>query len=411
MCSEESFRIVEKMLLSNDEPCISAICIFLDKYMTRGKNTIQMSDRYPKFKAAVAQLTPSFLNREETVEIACKGIEEAGRNGARLIAFPESFIPGYPYWLWMEPPFSAARYFKDFFKNSVTVPSPSTKLLCQSARKAQCYVVMGMTLREGGTLYNAMLFIDDKGEIMGYRRKLVPTVVERTIWGRGDGSDLCVFDTELGKIGGLICGENNMYLVKYALLAKGEQIHIANFPGSPLKPMAGFTEAIDVILKSSAILGQIFVLNAINFVSKEMEQKIFDTDAKREEFYIHANNGGSSIFAPSGMYLAKPVLDEEMILYADIDMEMVISAKWASDCTGHYARPDVTQLLVNEERYVTYETRKTGLEIIRKEDDQELRTDLEKLAYEIDKSGTQVLKKQFAYFARKYGLQDVKSRG
>lgn len=368
-----------------------------------------MPDRYPKFKAAVAQLAPSFLNREETVEIACKGIEEAGRNGARLIAFPESFIPGYPYWLWMEPPFAAVRYFKDFFKNSVAVPSPSTKFLCQSARKAQCYVVMGMTLREGGTLYNAMLFIDDKGEIMGCRRKLVPTVVERTIWGRGDGSDLCVFDTELGKIGGLICGENNMYLVKYALLAKGEQIHVANFPGSPLKPMVGFTEAIDVILKSSAILGQIFVLNAINFVSTEMEKKIFDTDAKKE-FYMHANNGGSSIFAPGGVYLQKPVLDKEMILYADIDMEMIISAKWASDCTGHYARPDVTRLLINEERYITHEIRKTGFKLLKEEDDQGWRDDLEKLAREIEKSGLPALKKQFANIAKKYGLKDVKGK-
>jgi len=94
-----------------------------------------MPNSYPKFKAAVAQLAPSFLNREETVEIACKAIEEAGRNGARLIAFPESFIPCYPYWIWMEPPFAAARYFKDFFKNSVEVPSIATKLLCQSAKK------------------------------------------------------------------------------------------------------------------------------------------------------------------------------------------------------------------------------------------------------------------------------------
>lgn len=323
-----------------------------------------MPDSYPKFKAAVAQIAPSFLNREETVEISCKAIEEAGREGAKLIAFPESFIPGYPYWIWMEPPFAAARYFKDFFKNSVEVPSTSTKLLCQSAKKAGCYVVMGMTSREGGTLYNSMLFIDNKGEIMGYRRKLVPTVAERTIWGRGDGSDLCVYDTELGKIGGLICGENNMYLVKYALLAKGEQIHIANFPGSPLKPMVGFTEAIDLILRCSSILGQIFILNAINFVSEEMKKKIFDTDEKKK-FYADTNNGGSSIISPRGIYLAKPVLNKEMIVYADIDLEMIIEAKWASDCTGHYARPDITRLLINEEKYLTYETRKSAFDFER----------------------------------------------
>ena len=352
----------------------------------------------------MAQLAPSFLNREETVEIACNTIEEAGREGARLIAFPESFIPGYPYWIWMEPPFAAASYFKDFFKNSVEVPSTSTKLLCQSAKKAECHVVMGMSSREGGTLYNSMLFIDSKGEIVGYRRKLVPTVAERTIWGRGDGSDLCVYDTELGRIGGLICGENNMYLVKYALLAKGEQIHIANFPGTPLKPMVGFNEAIDVILRGHAILGQIFILNAINFVSKDMKKKIFDTDAKME-FYIDANNGGASIISPRGVHLAKPVLNKEMIVYAVIDSEMIIEAKWASDCTGHYARPDITRLLINEKKYLTYETRNSAFDFAREKNHQEFENDLKKLIDEIEKSGNKTLQKIFSNFVRKYAFK------
>jgi aliphatic nitrilase len=336
-----------------------------------------MADNYPKFKAAVAQIAPSFLNREETVEIACKSIEEAGREGARIIAFPESFIPGYPYWIWMEPPFAAARYFKDFFKNSVEVPSTSTKLLCQSAKKAHCHVVMGMSSREGGTLYNSMLFIDNRGELLGYRRKLVPTVAERTIWGRGDGSDLCVYHTALGKIGGLICGENNMYLVKYALLAKGEQIHIANFPGTPLKPMAGFNEAIDIILRGHAILGQIFILNAINFVSEEMKKKIFVTDTQKE-FYLDTNNGGASIISPRGIHLAEPVFNKEMIIYADLDLEMIIEAKWASDCIGHYARPDITRLLINEEKYLTFDTRKSAFDLAEEKQHQQCETDLKK---------------------------------
>ena len=360
-----------------------------------------MPDIYPKFKAAVAQIAPSFLNREETVEIACKAIEEAGREGARLIAFPESFIPGYPYWVWMDPPFTAARYFKDFFKNSVEVPSPATKLLCQSAKKADCYVVMGMTLREGGTLYNSMLFISNKGDIMGCRRKLVPTVAERTVWGRGDGSDLQVYDTELGKIGGLICGENNMYLVKYALLAKGEQIHIANFPGSPLKPMTGFNEAIDLILRCASTLGQIFILNAINFVSEEMKGKIFDTDAKKE-FYADTNNGGASIIAPRGTYLAKPVFNKELIVYAEIDLEMIIEAKWASDCTGHYARPDITRLLINEEKYLTHETSKSAFDYAGEENYREYDDDLKKIGDEIQKSNNKTLQNLFTNFLQKY---------
>jgi len=314
-----------------------------------------MPDTFPKFKAAVAQISPSFLNREETIEKACNTIAEAGGNGAKLIAFPESFIPGYPYWIWMETPFDSAKYFKDFFKNSVEVPSPATKQLCQAAKKADCHVVMGMSSREGGTLYNAMLFIDRTGEIIGYRRKLIPTVAERTVWGRGDGSDLRVYDTDVGKIGGLICGENNMFLVKYALLAKGEQIHISNYPGSPLKTMLGFNDAIELIMRSHAILGQVFILNAINVLNEETTKKVFDTDAKMQH-YFDTNNGGASIISPRGVYLAKPQMHKEMILYADIDMEMIIDAKWATDCVGHYARPDITKLVINEKRYNLYET-------------------------------------------------------
>lgn len=360
-----------------------------------------MPDSYPKFKAAVAQLAPSFLNREETVEIACHAIEEAGSKGARLIAFPESFIPGYPYWIWLEPPFAAARYFNDFFKNSVEVPSSSTKLLCQSAKKGNCHVVMGMTAREGGTLYNSMLFIDNKGAIMGYRRKLVPTVAERTIWGRGDGSDLSIYSTELGKIGGLICGENNMYLVKYALLAKGEQIHVANFPGTPLREMTGFNDAIDLILRSHAILGQIFILNAINYVSKDMQDKIFDSEEKRKS-YRNVNNGGASIISPRGTYLVEPVLNKEMIAYADIDLEMIVDAKWASDCTGHYARPDVTRLLINEERYAVYDVKESSSGFTEAADSKEFVDDLAELSDELEKSGNKTLQNLFSKFLRKH---------
>lgn len=363
-----------------------------------------MPDSYPKFKAAVAQISPSFLNREETVEIACKAIETAGKEGAKIIAFPESFVPGYPYWIWMETPFASAGYFKDFFKNSVEVPSTATKLLCQSAKKADCYVVMGMSLREGGTLYNSMLFINNDGEILGCRRKLVPTVAERTVWGRGDGSDLCLYDTELGKLGGLICGENNMFLVKYALLAKGEQLHIANFPGSPLKPMAGFNNAIDLILRSYAILGQIFILNAINFVSDQMKEKVFSTN-EQKRFYIDDNNGGASIISPRGTYLAKPILNKEMIVYADIDFEMIIDAKWASDCVGHYARPDITKLIINEEKYNPYQTTKTTFNFAGQRNYQEFEDDLKKLLNEIKRSENKTLQSLSANFTQKYALK------
>lgn len=362
-----------------------------------------MPDSYPKFKAAVAQLAPSYLNREETVEIACRAIEEAGREGARIIAFPESFIPGYPYWLWIEPAFDAVRYFGEFFKNSIEVPSPSTRSLCRSAKKANCYVVMGMTSREAGTLYNAMLFINNVGEIIGYRRKLVPTVVERAIWGRGDGSDISVYDTEMGKVGGLICGENNMQLVKYALICKGEQIHVSNFPSFPFINQEWFSEAVDITLRGAAIQGQIFILNSINFVSEAMKEKVFDTEAKKE-FYFDTNIGGSSIIAPNGVHLVKPVFNKEMILYTDIDMEMIIEAKWMVDSTGHYARPDITKLLLNEEKYVTHETMKSSLDLVREKNSQEFEDDLKELIRGIEKSQNRSLQNLSANFIQKYHL-------
>jgi nitrilase len=189
-----------------------------------------------------------------------------------------------------------------------------------------------------------------------------------------------------------------MYLVKYALLAKGEQIHVANFPGSPIKPMAGFNQAIDLILRCSAVLGQIFVLNAINYVSDEMIEMIFDSEAKKNAFYIDDNNGGASIISPRGTYLAKPVLNQEMIVYADIDLEMIIEAKWASDCTGHYARPDVTRLLINREKYVTCETTRPAFSMA----EGGCEDDLKRLGAEIEKSGNKTLQNLFSSFVEKY---------
>ena len=192
-----------------------------------------------------------------------------------------------------------------------------------------------------------------------------------------------------------------MFLVKYALLAKGEQVHVANFPGTPLKEMAGFNDAIDVILRSYAILGQIFILNAINYVSKEMLDTIFDSEQKRAS-YRKVNNGGASIISPRGTYLAEPVLDKEMIVYADIDLEMIIDAKWASDCIGHYARPDITRLVIHEEKYRTHETIPALLHSAHGEQSRTFADDLKKLTDAVEKSRDTNLKNLLTHFIREY---------
>lgn len=194
-----------------------------------------MREEYPRFRAAAVQAAPVFLDKEATIEKACRLIKEAADNGANLIVFPEAYIPTYPYWpKEIRGRSPGYRAFVKLFKNSVEIPSRDTDILCEAARKAAAYVVMGLNERDKelkGTLYNTCLFIDKTGRIMGKHRKLMPTYGERCVWGLGDGSDLKVFDTDYGRMGGLICGEHFMTLSRFALFAKGEQIHVAQWPG------------------------------------------------------------------------------------------------------------------------------------------------------------------------------------
>ena len=186
------------------------------------------------YRAAAVQAAPVFLNREATVEKAVRLIEEAGRGGARLVVFPESFIPAYPDWVWVIPPGRESVYNRlqaEFLANAVDIPGPATDRLADAARRAGAYVVMGVTERNteasGASLYNTLVFFSPEGTLLGKHRKLVPTGGERLVWARGDGSTLQVFDTPLGKIGALICWENYMPLARYALYAWGTQIYIA----------------------------------------------------------------------------------------------------------------------------------------------------------------------------------------
>ena len=188
-------------------------------------------DQYPRFKAAAVAASSVFLDREGTTEKVCELIAEAGRAGAKLTVFPEALIPGYPYWIWLMTPTQGAPFFVELYKNAVELNSPTVRKIGQAAHAADTHVVIGISEREGGTLYNTLLYLNNRGEVIGRHRKLQPTHVERTIWGWGDGRDLRVFDTELGKLSGLICWEHTMDLARYALIALGEQIHVAAWPG------------------------------------------------------------------------------------------------------------------------------------------------------------------------------------
>ncbi len=298
-----------------------------------------MSDTLPRFTAAAVQAAPVFMDRDATVEKACELISEAARAGARLIVFPETWIPGYPFWHTSQNVFSAQN-FAHLWKNSVEIPSPTTDRLCKAAKEARAHVVIGINERDvdtRGTLYNALVYLSPQGSVLHRHRKLVPTFTERTIWGFGDGSDLQVVETPLGRLAGLICWEHEMTLTKYALYAQGEQVHCAVWPAYTMQ-----NDHIDFGTRQYAFEGACFVVSACGIAAGKLPK----------QFGGHAieANGGTAIIGPNGKYLAGPIYDKEEILYAEIDIEAAIREKHSRDVGGHYARPDVFRLVVNTER-------------------------------------------------------------
>ena len=289
---------------------------------------------------AAAQMAPVFLDRDATVEKTCRAMVEAGRNGAQLVAFPETFVPGYPYWALVLDPLSTRHWNRRLFEQSVEIPSPATEALCGAAREAGVYAVVGLDEREGGTLYNTQLFIGPGGEIVGRRRKLVPTSQERMVWGRGDGRDLSIFDTPHGKLGALICYEHSNALYRYALIAQGEEIHVANWPGG----LPWINGIIDAAIRHYAFEAQAFVVNSTAVLTEEIIAALGSGGSVGR---LKQGGGYSAIVAPTGRFLAGPVEDQETILYADCDFGLIADMKMIVDSAGHYARPDVVRLVVN----------------------------------------------------------------
>lgn len=317
-----------------------------------------MRDYYPKFLAAAVQAASIFLDREATLEKACRLISEAAEHGARLIVFPEAWIPTFPYWpretfSHRQPKGEASLQAQvTLIKNAVEIPSESTQRLCQVAREADAYVMIGINERDtlsGGTLYNTQLYIDRSGKILGKHRKLVPTGTERVIWGRGDGSDLQVFTTDCGRIGGLICWENFMPLARAVLMAQGQQIHLTHFPGYVLGELdLPHVDSSQLFCRYYAFEGQVFVINAMGYLTPEM---VPDDFPLKKDMDLSGVRGGSVIISPTGKYLAGPVYDREAILYAEINLEEILEVKARIDTVGHYARWDVTRLQVNPNHY------------------------------------------------------------
>ena len=299
------------------------------------------------YKVAAVQIAPVFLDREKTIDKALRYLNDAAKAGAKLVVFPEALVPGYPDWVWSVP----ARedllddLYGELLENSVEIPGDATRRLCEAARAAGVFIVMGVNERNteasGGSLYNTLLFIDERGELVGRHRKLIPTGGERLMWGQGDGSTLQVYDTPIGKLSGLICWENYMPLARYAMYAWGSRIHVASTwdRGEP------WLSTVRHIAKE----GRVYVISSCQaFHRNDIPDRL-----GHKRYYpadrMWINAGDSAIVDPEGKFVAGPLHEAEGILYADIDPRALAGPRWMLDVAGHYARPDVFQLSVLRE--------------------------------------------------------------
>ena len=305
---------------------------------------------FNKFKAATVQTSPIFLNVEKTVDKAISFIKEAAQNGAKLIAFPEVFIAGYPYWNWIMTPVQGSKWYEELYKNSVSVEDAVMQKLYKTAKDNDIHIVIGINERgqSYGEIYNTNLIIDNKGKLIGKHRKLVPTWAEKLTWTSGDGSSLKVYDTEVGPIGTLACGENTNTLARFTLLSQGELIHIANYISLPVAPPDyDMAEAIKIRAAAHSFEGKLFTIVSCSTISKEIMDILKPEVLNVEELLLRKSSAFSGFIGPNGAVIGEPLIDDEGIIYADIDLEKCIQPKQMHDILGHYNRFDIFDLRVN----------------------------------------------------------------
>ncbi len=311
-----------------------------------------MGDQYPIVKVAAVQAASVFLDREGSTAKACRLIREAGKNGARVIAFPEGFIPTHPVWYHHHPATSAIanKLAVELFKNSVEIPGPEIDALCAAAREANAYVIMGVCEKLPqtlGTMFNSQVWIGPDGKLLGKHQKIMPTVGERLVHTGGFGDTFGAFQTEFGPASGLICGENSNPLAIFALTAEGSRLHVMSWPNH--FPTSGDPMRNRVAIDSQAFaqMSKAWVISACGTVDEDMIRKL-EVGPEGEKFLRNPDCcGGSVIVAPNSRVVAGPMGAEEGILYAECNLEVGISMKLRHDFAGHYNRPDIFQLHVN----------------------------------------------------------------
>jgi aliphatic nitrilase len=303
-------------------------------------------------KVATSIVAPVLFSRDGCLEKVVSITAEASANGAKLIVFPETYVPGYPWWIWMGINNNKKlELFKKQFANALEVKSPEMEYVQQAAKKNGIIIALGFVERDAGTLYNSQVLISEEGHILIHRRKLMPTGEERTIWGMGDATSLKVVDTSIGKTGMLICYEHSMPLSRYSLYGLGEEIHIAMWPGANYKSQPrDRKKIIDVAMRNMTFEGQVYTVYSSSCVGSEELKFYLELDPSNQGI-LEEGGGISGIVDPISNYIAGPIEDKEQIVYAEINLDNIVNVKHMIDSVGHYARPDVFQLNVFSRKY------------------------------------------------------------
>lgn len=305
----------------------------------------------PQFKAAAVQTAPVYLDTDATVDKVVRLIGEAAGNGAQLVAFPEVFVAGYPYWNWIGTPLQGSPWFEKLVRSAIEIPGPEITKIAEAAKRHKINVVVGVNERSRvgiGTIYNTLVTIADDGRVLGRHRKLVPTWAEKLTWAPGDASALRVHSTSIGPLGSLACGENTNTLARFALLAQGELVHVASYISLPVAPPDyDMADAIKVRAAAHSFEGKVFTIVSCSTVSEEIIAALEPDFPEARALLTRINSAFSGVLGPDGRILGEPLIDVEGIVYADIDLSRCIQPRQMHDITGHYNRFDVFDLRVN----------------------------------------------------------------